>query len=75
MVVIMKYMGMEFKNYEEYKEWCKQGNINTYRLYAQTFNEKPSMELSIAMTNLADILVNNFGLTYDEIEEIELSTL
>lgn len=71
----MMYLGMEFKNAKEVKEWSKQGNINHYRKLAELFNEKPSMELSVMMSNLADILVNTFGLTYSEIEEIELSTL
>ena len=70
----MTYLGMNFKNAEEIKEWSKQGSINHYKKLAKAFDKNPtSMTISSMMSDMALILVNTFGLTWDEVEEIELS--
>lgn len=68
----MMYMGRNFRNAAEIKEWSKQGNINYFRKLVAMFNEKATMELSIEMSKQADILVNNFGMSWDEIDRLEL---
>lgn len=67
----MKYLGMEFKNYEEMREWNKAGHIAEYQKLAKLFENNPTMELSSMMSDRADVLVNQFGLTWEEIEELE----
>ena len=71
----MTYLGMEFKNTEEIKTWSKEGNINEYRKLCMRFNEHATLELSSMMSALAQVLINRFGLTPDEVEAIELETL
>lgn len=71
----MTYMGIEFESAEAIKTWSKEGNITEYRKLAKRFAENPSVELSFMMSRLADILVKTFGLTWDEVEEIELSVM
>ena len=71
----MKYLGMKFKNYQELKDWNKQGHINRYKKLAKMFSNNPTMELNVMMCKCADILVERFGLTYNDIEQIELSCM
>ena len=71
----MKYLGMEFKNYQELKDWNKQGHINHYKMLAKMFSNNPTMELNVMMCKCADVLVKQFGLTYSEVEQIELSCM
>lgn len=71
----MKYLGMEFKSYQELREWNKQGKINEYRNLAKRFNEQATLELSSMMSDLAQVLIKQFGLTPDELEAIELENL
>ena len=71
----MKYLGMEFKNYQELKDWNKQGHINRYKKLAKMFSNNPTMELNVMMCKCADILVKQFGLTYNDVEQIELSCM
>lgn len=69
----MTYLGMNFKNIDELKNWSKQGAINYYRKLAVRFEANPTMALSNVMSEYADILHKTFGLGWSEIEEIELS--
>ena len=71
----MKYLGMEFKNHQELKDWNKQVHINRYKKLAKMFSNNPTMELNVMMCKCADILVKQFGLTYSEVEQIELSCM
>ena len=71
----MKYLGMEFKNHQELKDWNKQGHIYRYKKLAKMFSNNPTMELNVMMCKCANILVKQFGLTYSEVEQIELSCM
>lgn len=71
----MKYMGKEFKDYQELKAWNKQGHIDYYKKLATLASSNLTMELSIMMTDCAVVLMRQFGLTADEIEEIELACM
>lgn len=68
--MIETYMG-EFKNIEDMKAHCKAGNISEYKKLCRQFNENPSMELSVIMSKRADILHEQYGMTWNEIEAIE----
>lgn len=69
----MEYLGMEFKNYEELRTWNKAGKIEEYKALAARFNKAPSMELSSAMSDLADVLVKQYEMRWEEIEEMEVA--
>ena len=71
----MKYLGKEFKNYQELKNWNKQGHIDHYKALTKLFIEKPTMELSCKMVEYAEVLVKIFGMTYSEVEQIEISCM
>ena len=67
----MKYLGMEFKNKKDLLNWSKEGNVSEYKKLSAIFNNSPSMEISSKMSDVAETLVTRFGLTWDEIEELE----
>ena len=68
-------LGMKFKNYHEIKEWSKKGKINEYRNLSKRFNEQATLELSSMLSDLAQVLIKQYGVTLDELESIELGTL
>ena len=72
---MMTYLGMEFKSYQELRAWTKAGKINEYRSLSKRFNEQSTLELSSMMSDLAQVLIKQFGVTPDELEDIELETL
>ena len=61
----------EYKTAAEIREDAKQGNINFYKKLSHMFNENPSIELSAMMSDLALTLVNHYGLTWEDIENLE----
>ena len=61
----------EYKTADEIREDAKRGNINFYKTLSHMFNENPSIELSAVMSDLALILVNHYGLTWEDIESLE----
>lgn len=67
----MTYLGIEFKNYEELENWNKEGHIKEYKKLAEMFNEKPSMEISSIMSDRAIVLHDRFGISWEEIDELE----
>lgn len=69
----MNYLGREFKNVQELLDWSKERKISYYRDLAKRFSEAPSMELSVIMSDTADTLVKYFGLSWDEIEALEIA--
>lgn len=69
----MKYLGMEFKNASELEAWTKEGNIKEYKKLAKLFNNNPTMELSAMMSDCAEILHDRFGVSWEEIEEMEMA--
>lgn len=69
----MNYLGIEFGNYDEMNEWNKNGHITEYRKLAEMFSHYPSEELSSIMSDRATVLVESFGLTWTEIEALEIA--
>ena len=67
----MTYLGIEFKNYEELENWNKEGHIKEYKKLAEMFNKKPSMEISSIMSDRAIVLHDRFGISWEEIDELE----
>ncbi|ODR35519.1 hypothetical protein [Eisenbergiella tayi] len=68
----MKYLGMEFRNYKELENWSREQHISEYRKLAAMFNNSPSMEISSVMSDRANVLVKHFGLTWEQIEKLEI---
>ncbi len=71
----MTYLGKNFETTAEIKKFNKEGNVNYYKTLTKLFGDNPTMELSSIMSDIADILVNVFGMTYAEIEAIEIEAL
>lgn len=69
----MKYLGMEFKDYNELADWNKDGHIKEYRRLAEMFSQSPSMEISSIMSDRAAVLHDSFGMSWEEIEELEIA--
>lgn len=69
----MKYLGMEFKNKEQLEAWTKAGNIEEYKQLVKLFNNNPTMELSSMMSDRAEILHDRFGVSWEEIEQMEMA--
>lgn len=69
----MKYLGMEFKNHSELNAWNMAGHIAEYKKLAAMFGQHPSTELSSLMSDRAEVLVKQFGMTWEQIEELELA--
>lgn len=72
---MIKYMGMEFENHAELKEWCKAGNIKHYRTLARIAAQDLTMEIIAKMADMREILCNQYGMTAAELEEIEIEEM
>lgn len=69
----MIYLGKHFRNYEELENWNRNGHIAEYRKLAEMFSRNPSMELSCMMSDRAEVLVKEFGLTWEQVEQLEIA--
>ena len=69
----MTYLGMNFKNHEELENWNKKGHIEEYKKLAKMFNQHATMELSSMMSDRAEVLHNRFGMSWEEIEALEIA--
>ena len=62
----------EYRTAQEIREDAKQSNIARYKKLAIMFTNHPSMELSNMMSDLALTLVKSYGLTWGEVEALEI---
>ncbi|RKJ46581.1 hypothetical protein D7X98_04300 [bacterium 1XD8-76] len=69
----MTYLGREFKCYEELTNWNKDGHIKEYRKLAKMFGKTPTMEISSIMSERAVVLHDRFGMSWKDIEELEIA--
>ena len=60
-------------DWEDYDAFIKKQSVEEYRRACRYFAEKPSMEASIYCSERADYLNRVIGLSWEEIEEIEIS--
>lgn len=72
---MIEYMGRTFNSFAELNEWNKAGHIDYYKKLASMAANNPTMELITIMRTEADTLHNQFGLTWCEIEEIEIAAM
>ena len=61
-----------FNSKDEIDDYLKQSAINTYRTACKWFAEQPCMESAKYAADKADALHTVHGLTWTEIEEIEI---
>ena len=64
-----------FNNEKEIDDFLKVNAINAYRQAVELFAIHSTMENSIYCDERADILVNKFGFTWEDVEELEIRTL
>ena len=62
-----------FNSKADIDNFRKEQAINRYKMMCQMFaRQDAGMELSILMSEQADLLHNQFGMDYNEIENIEI---
>ena len=62
-----------FNSKADIDNFVKEQAINRYKMMCRMFaKEDAGMELSILMSEQADLLHNQFGMDYNEIESIEI---
>jgi len=64
-----------FHNEKEIDAFIKQQAIDAYKKAIKYFCGHPTMEASMYATEKAEILVNKFGYTWEEVEELEIQTM
>lgn len=64
--------GFNFKNEKEIDEFLKLQAIKAYRNSVTIFMMHPIMEASVYCDEKAEILVNQFGFTWEQVEELEI---
>ena len=64
-----------FNNEKEIDDFMKDNAINAYRQAVELFAIHSTMENSIYCDERADILVNKFGFTWEDVEALEIKTL
>ena len=61
-----------FNNEEEIDSFLEKQALDAYILACQLFAERSTMENSIYCEEKAEYLVNQFGYTWEQLEEIEI---
>ena len=66
--------GLVFKSEAEIDRFILDRSVREYRSACRMFNNHPDMEHSVYMDEIGDLL-HNLGMSWDEIEQIELDEL
>lgn len=64
-----------FNNEKEIDEFIRNQAIEKYKQSVRWFCERPSMQFSIYSGECAERLVEQFGFTWEEIEEMEIEVM
>ena len=64
-----------FSSKEDIDNFIKKQAVDRFVMLNKLFAERPDMGISIACSEQADRLHNQFGFTWEEIEEIELAAI
>ena len=62
-----------FNSKDEIDSYIKQKAVEEYQRRIRYFADRSTMEACIFCSEQADLLHNNFGFSYDEIEAIEIA--
>lgn len=64
-----------FNNKVEIDNFIKEQAVKRFEVLNQIFNNHPSLEASIACGEQAKCLHDNFGFSWEEIEEMEIAAI
>lgn len=67
--------GVIYKSEAEIDKFLETQAVEAYKTACWYFNKEMSMEASMYADEKAEILVNKFGYTWEQVEEIELEVL
>ena len=65
--------GVFFNSKKDIDRFLEDSAVNGYKTACKLFAETRSMSASMIMDEKAECLVNQFGYTWEQIEEIEIS--
>lgn len=66
---------VSFNNKQEIDAFIKKQTIEKYQQLCKMFSNNSCMELIVMMTPYEEKLHNEFGLSYEEIEQIEIEAI
>lgn len=64
-----------FNSKADIDQFLKDQAVETYKKAVEYFTTHPTMEASIDCHSKAEILVNQFGYTWEQVEALEIATL
>ena len=64
-----------FNSKEDIDKFIESEAVNAYRKSVEYFASHPTMEASSYSSDKAEVLVNKFGYTWEQVEAIEIETL
>lgn len=64
-----------FNSKEDIDKFIESEAVNAYRKSVEYFANHPTMEASSYSSDKAEVLVNKFGYTWEQVEAIEIETL
>lgn len=64
-----------FHNEEEIDAFVKQQAVESYKKAIKYFCENSTMSASMYVEEKAEVLVNQFGYTWEQVEELEIQTM
>ena len=64
-----------FNNEDEIDEFIKSEAFRAYKQSVELFVNQPTIENSIYCDDKAEILINQFGFTWEQIEELEIQVM
>ncbi len=67
--------GVYFNSKEDIDKFIEEQAVLKFKKYNKYFSEHPSMEASMLCSQQSDILHNQFGYSYERIEELELEAI
>ena len=64
-----------FTSKEDIDIFLKEKAVKAYRVAVELFNNNRNLEYSMYCDQCADVLVNNFGYTWEQVEALEIAVL
>lgn len=64
-----------FNSTADIDQFLKDQAVEAYKIAVEYFSTHPTMEASIYCDSKAEVLVNQFGYTWEQVEALEIATL
>ena len=64
-----------FSSKEDIDRFLEEQAVKAYRIAVELFDNNRNLEYSMYCDQCADVLVNNYGYTWEQIEALEIATL